>query len=91
MKEKNNRFKQADKEAVITIIIYLGYFVWWYALAYGLGQGDPKDYDYVFGFPAWFFYSCIVGYPILTIILWIVMKIFFKDIELDEPSEKNEN
>ena len=58
--------------------------VWWYACAYGLGDGDPEGYDYIFGLPAWFFLSCIAGYPLLSALLWFMVRRFFKDIPLDE-------
>ena len=80
---RTGRFAQANKEALITLGLYAVYFVWWYACAYGLGSGDPADYTYVLGFPAWFFYSCIAGYPLLTLALWLVIRCFFRDMPLD--------
>lgn len=76
------RFAQADKEALITLALYAGYFIWWYAFAYGLGSGDPAAYTYVWGFPAWFFYSCILGYPVLTLALWLVIRLYFREVDL---------
>ena len=66
------RYAQANREALLT----LG--------AYGLGDGDPEGYDYIFGLPAWFFLSCIAGYPLLSALLWFMVRRFFKDIPLDE-------
>ena len=80
---KRGRFAQANVEALITLGLYLGYFVWWYAFAYGLGSGNPDEYSYICGLPAWFFYSCIVGYPLLTLALWLVIRLFFHDMPLD--------
>ena len=71
-------------EALLTLGAYGLYFVWWYACAYGLGDGDPEGYDYIFGLPAWFFLSCIAGYPLLSALLWFMVRRFFKDIPLDE-------
>ena len=79
----NNRYKQANKEALITLGLYLFFFLWWLGFAFGLGSGDPQDYDYVFGLPEWFFYSCVLGYPVITIILWVVLRLFFKEVPLD--------
>ena len=39
---------------------------------------------YIFGLPAWFFLSCIAGYPLLSALLWFMVRRFFKDIPLDE-------
>ena len=78
------RFAQANKEALLALGAYALYFVWWYVSAYGLGDGNPEQYSYVLGLPEWFFYSCIVGYPLLTVVLWIMVRFFFKDMPLDE-------
>jgi uncharacterized membrane protein YhdT len=39
------------------------------------------------GLPAWFFYSCIVGYPLITIGLWIMVRLGFKDMSLDDEPD----
>ena len=79
----NKIFKQADREAYITLGLYVFFFLWWALFAFGLGSGDPEEYSYVFGLPAWFFYSCVAGYPVVTLILWFVVRKFFADIPLD--------
>lgn len=79
----DRRFPQADREAWISLVVYGLYFVWWYVCAYGLGGGDPEEYSSVFGFPAWFFYGCILGYPVLTLALWLVVRRCFRDLSLD--------
>ena len=81
------RIKQANREALITLAVYGLYFVWWYVFGYGLGNEDPETYSYVFSFPAWFFYSCILGYPVITILLWIIVRLFFRDVPLDVDGE----
>lgn len=80
----NKRFKQADKEAVVTLGMYAFFFLWWTFFAFGLGSGDPKEYAYVLGFPAWFFYSCVVGYPVVTVVLWLTIRKLFVDLPLDD-------
>lgn len=80
--------KITRRETFIVLGLYLLFFVWWYATAYGFG-GDPSEYKYVFGFPQWFFYSCIVGYVLISLLLWIVVKMFFADISFDEGEKKN--
>ena len=87
------RYAQANREALLTLGAYALYFVWWYVCAYGLGSGDPDDYSYILGLPAWFFTSCIAGYPLLSVILWVMVRRCFKDIPLDEeehPAEGTE-
>lgn len=79
----NKRYRQADREALITLGVYAFFFLWWTFFAFGLGSGDPENYTYVFGMPAWFFYSCVLGYPVVTIVLWFALKLFFKDMPLE--------
>lgn len=83
-KQDNWRYRQANKEALLALAAYGLYFVWWYVFAYGMGEGDPEQYTYVMGMPAWFFYSCIVGYPVITIVLWAVVRFKFKEMPLDD-------
>ncbi|QJB57096.1 YhdT family protein [Pseudodesulfovibrio sp. zrk46] len=82
-KQTDRRFRQANREALIALVAYGVYFVWWYVFGYGMGDTDPDTYSYVFGFPAWFFYSCIAGYPVITVLLWVLVRKFFKEMPLD--------
>ncbi|SHK14044.1 YhdT family protein [Paramaledivibacter caminithermalis] len=80
-KQKN---KILNKEACITIGLYAFFFIWWYAFAYGLGYQEPSKYSYVLGFPSWFFYSCILGYIVICVLLFVVVKKFFVEVDFDE-------
>ena len=63
------RFKVAHKEAWIAIFLVVFHFLWWYGFAYGLGKSPVEEYSYVFGFPAWFFYSCVLGFVVMVILV----------------------
>lgn len=90
--KEDRRYKQANKEALISIGLYIAYFLWWYFSAYGLGSKDPSRYTYVMGLPSWFFYSCIAGYVLITAAVWVTVKFFFKDLPLDAvEAEANES
>ncbi|QTM98270.1 DUF997 family protein [Sediminibacillus dalangtanensis] len=82
--EKDPRFKIANKEALIGIGLVLFNFIWWFAFAYGLGGKDPSEYTYVFGLPAWFFYSCVAGVVVMAILVFFVVKRFFTDVSFDD-------
>lgn len=87
---KDKRFRQANREALLALAAYGIYFLWWYGFGYGLGDADPDNYTYVFGFPAWFFYSCLLGYPLITLLLWVLVRLFFKNMPLDaDPVEES--
>ena len=84
----DSRFKIAHKEAWIGVGLVIVNFALWYGFAYGLGSGDPTQYTYVFGFPAWFFYSCIVTTIVMIVLIWLVMKLFFTEVPLDGEDEQ---
>ncbi|MGP4038417.1 YhdT family protein [Gracilibacillus sp. D59] len=79
-----NPFQIANREALIGIILVLFHFTWWFSFAYGLGKKDPSEYQYILGFPAWFFYSCIAGIIVMSILVFIIVKFFFTDIPFDD-------
>ena len=84
-KEKN---KQLNKETLMTLGMYIFFFIWWYGFAYGLGSKDVEEYTYIFGLPTWFFYSCIVGYILISFLILFVVKKFFKDISFEEDEQE---
>lgn len=82
-------FKIANREALIGVLLVIFNFIWWFSFAYGLGNKDPSEYQYIFGFPAWFFYSCILGVLLMIILVTVTVLFFFKDIPFDEESEES--
>lgn len=79
--------KQIKKEAIASIVLYIAFFIWWYATGYGLaGTGTPETYTYVAGMPMWFFLSSVVGYVLFCIASVIVVKLVFKDFDLGEEA-----
>lgn len=86
---KDKRYKIAHREALIGIALVLINFAIWFGFAYGLGSGNPKDYTYVFGFPAWFFYSCIAGTIFMIVLLIVVIKLFFKNVSFDTEEKED--
>ncbi len=82
------RFKIAHKEAMLGVGLAIFNFIWWYGFAYGMGSKPISSYQYIFGFPAWFFYSCIVGFIVVTLLLILTVKFLFTDLPLDEEETK---
>ncbi|MBQ3437103.1 MAG: YhdT family protein [Fusobacterium sp.] len=93
MKKKKNIAKQINKEAFLTIGLYLIYFLWWYYFAYIYPPKTVEEYKYILGMPEWFFYSCVVGLILINTLVFIATKFFFKDIDFKEfelkDKEKN--
>ncbi|PAV30500.1 sodium:pantothenate symporter [Virgibacillus profundi] len=87
MKNDEYHFKIANREALIGVGLVIFNFIWWYAFAYGMGSKDPSEYTFVFGLPAWFFYSCVVGFIVMAVLVTVIVKKFFVDIPFDEEGE----
>lgn len=77
------RFKIAHKEALIGVALAIFNFIWWYGFAYGLGSRPPEEYTYILGLPDWFFYSCVVGFILMSVIVIIITKYVLKEVPLD--------
>ena len=82
MKIMDRRFRQANFEALCSVALALLFFVWWYAFAYGLGEGDPSQYRYVFGLPEWFFYSSVAGPVLFCFLACLMVTFLFKNVSL---------
>ena len=85
--KSTDNIRQANREALISLALYGIFFLWWYFSAYGAGDADPQSYSYVWGFPSWFFYSCIVGYIGISVLVWIVVRVVFRESPLDEDAD----
>lgn len=81
------RFKIANREALIGVGLAVFNFIWWYGFAYGLGSKDVSEYTYVFGLPAWFFYSCVLGFIVMSILVAVVVKFWFVEVPIDDEEE----
>jgi uncharacterized membrane protein YhdT len=85
--KEDKRYKQANKEALITIALFILNFIWWYGFAYGLGSRPVEEYSYVMGLPSWFFYSCVLGFIVFSFAAWFMVRFLFKEIPLDDDFE----
>ncbi|MBD1381502.1 YhdT family protein [Metabacillus arenae] len=83
----DKRFKVAHKEAKIGIALVIFNFIWWFGFAYGMGSGDPASYNYIFGLPEWFFYSCVAGFMIMVILVILCVKLLFKEVPFEDQEE----
>jgi uncharacterized membrane protein YhdT len=86
----DKRFRISHREALIGVALVIFNFIWWYGFAYGMGSKKVEKYTYVFGLPAWFFYSCIVGFVVMVTLVIVVVKFFFKDIPFEDGEGNNQ-
>ncbi|MEG0134220.1 MAG: YhdT family protein [Clostridium sp.] len=85
---EKKRNKQIHKEVIISVILYLLYFVWWYITGFVMGDKDPSTYTFIMGLPVWFILNSIVG-PILFITAVIfTIKCFFVEVDLEDCEEE---
>lgn len=84
----DKRYKTANREALLGVALVIFNFIWWFGFAYGLGSRSLDSYHYIFGFPAWFFFSCILGFIVMMVLTVLVVKFFFKDMSLEAEDEK---
>ncbi|CDQ20930.1 Uncharacterized membrane protein YhdT [Halobacillus karajensis] len=82
------RYKIANREAIIGVGLVVINFILWYGFAYGLGSGPVEEYEYVFGLPAWFFYSCIVVTVVIFILVVLAVVFLFKEVPLEDEEEE---
>ena len=84
---EDRRFRQADREALWSVALTAGYFLWWYGFAYGLGSGPDAGTRLLWGLPVWFTASCVLGGPVFLIaVAWVVRRVFV-DLPLDPWEE----
>ncbi|MBD7909130.1 YhdT family protein [Sporosarcina gallistercoris] len=82
--KQDPRFKTAHKEAWIGVALAVFNFVWWFGFAYGLGGRPVEEYTYILGLPDWFFWSCVVGFILMSIITVVLAKFVLTDMPLDD-------
>ncbi|MCG7343959.1 YhdT family protein [Sporosarcina sp. ACRSL] len=84
------RFKIAHSEALIGVVLAIFNFIWWFGFAYGLGSRPPEQYTYIFGLPDWFFYSCVIGFILMSALIIVIAKFVLKEVPLDAEITETE-
>lgn len=81
--EVDPRFKICEKEMKICFIVQILYTLLTIGIAYFIGRGDPKDYTYVMGVPAWWFSVILSSIIFMGIVIYIT-KVIFVDMDLTD-------
>lgn len=88
---KEEKKSQMKREAFISVLMYVGFFLWWYFTGYGLEEsrvfGGGEGKTYIMGLPLWFFLSCIVGYILFCIASIVAVRCLFKNFSFDDTAE----
>ncbi|HHW18066.1 MAG TPA: YhdT family protein [Firmicutes bacterium] len=85
--KEDPRFEQCNKETWVMVILLVLNILWWYGFAYGLGSKSPSEYGFILGLPGWFFWSCVMGWVVFSFAAYYAVKIYFKDIPLDDGGQ----
>lgn len=72
----DERFISAKKEMLITFAVQIAYTLIMIFTAYTVGNGDPKDYNYIMGMPSWWFYCLAITVGFLGIIYILTSKVY---------------
>ena len=93
MSKLSDIYRQAHKEAAMALGLAVLYFVWWYTTAYGLAPalGDTSMPALIWGMPVWFFFSCLIGPILFTVLCYLMVKMFYKDVPLDIAPEEDDH
>ncbi|KUI99683.1 hypothetical protein VRK_11290 [Vibrio sp. MEBiC08052] len=92
MNQQTKPYRQAHREALWAIALALGYFIWWYATAYGFSpppesQALPELY---WGMPLWFLLSCVVGPVLFTLLCGLMVKYVYRNFSLSTAEDSDE-
>ncbi|KMM36832.1 sodium:pantothenate symporter [Alkalihalobacillus macyae] len=88
MPEDDPRYRVANREALLGVGLVIINFILWYGFAYGIGSKPVEEYSYIWGLPAWFFYSCIIGTVIIISLVILAVVFLFKEVPFDEEGDE---
>ena len=87
--EEDPRYRQCNREALISVAVFLVSFVIIGGVSLLLGYGKPGDeVRLVAGFPAWFFYGAVVGGIVIALLPIPVVLFFFKEMSIEAVDEE---
>jgi uncharacterized membrane protein YhdT len=83
------RYRQCNKEALITFLVYVAFGIFNSIVIYVLGvRKSPSEYGFVWGLPSWLFYGVIVVGALFFVAVLITVKFVYKELPLE--SERKE-
>lgn len=84
---EGQKHRQMNREALISLALYIFFFLWWYFSGYGLAKGSSEEYTKILGIPLWFFLSCILGWILMCLAVSLIVKKCFKDFDLSAQDD----
>jgi uncharacterized membrane protein YhdT len=89
--EEDRRYRQCNREAWISVAVFVISFVVIGGVSLLLGYGKPADeIRLIAGFPAWFFYGVVVGGIFIALLPIPVVMLFFREMSIQAVDEGGE-
>jgi uncharacterized membrane protein YhdT len=89
--EEDPRYRQCNREAWISVGVFLISFVIIGGVSLLVGYGKPpNEIQLIAGFPDWFFYGVVVGGILIAILPIPVVMLFFKEMSIQAVDEGGE-
>lgn len=89
--EEDPRYRVSQREALVCLAYWVSFTALAVAVAWIMGNRDASEIDFVLGFPDWFFWSAMgVTIVFATIVPYLMVRLFFTDIDL-EPRPRGED
>lgn len=88
--EEDRRYRQCNIEALWSLGIFLISCVLIGVVALVLGYNKPGDeIRLIAGFPAWYFYGVVIGGILTCVIVFPIVKFFFKEMSIQAVDEED--
>lgn len=78
----DERFLIAKREMLITFAVQVAYTIVMLVVGYSLGKGDPRNYTFIAGMPAWWFWALVITAGFLVVVYYLVRRVF-KDMSVE--------
>ncbi len=81
------KFVQMDKEALAVLIAAAALFLYFWISIFLFK--DNLDLGVIAGLPLWFTLSCLGGYLLSVIVVFVLVRFFMKNFDLNEDAQDN--
>jgi uncharacterized membrane protein YhdT len=83
------RYRQCNREALISVAVFLISFVIIGVVSLLLGYGKPADeIGLIAGFPDWYFYGVVVGGIVTALLPIAAVMLFFREMSIEAVDEE---
>ena len=89
--EEDSRYRQCNREAWLSVGIFLFSFIVIGGVSILVGYGKPgSEIQLIAGFPAWFFYGVVLGGIVCAVAPIFVVRFYFQEMSIEAQDEESE-